>query len=48
MTGGQPALLIALPVDHGQELVHIPGIAAAPLPTTATAERAGAMPGTRG
>ncbi|MGY0064028.1 IS110 family RNA-guided transposase [Streptomyces sp. LZ34] len=27
MTGGEPALLIALLVNHGQELVYIPGIA---------------------
>ncbi|OKI26592.1 transposase [Streptomyces sp. CB03578] len=27
MTGGEPALLIALLVSHGQELVYIPGIA---------------------
>ncbi|MDQ0938086.1 hypothetical protein QFZ49_008068 [Streptomyces turgidiscabies] len=27
VTGGEPGLLIALLVDHGQELVHIPGIA---------------------
>ncbi|MFD7438681.1 IS110 family transposase [Streptomyces sp. NPDC059861] len=27
MTGGEPALLIALLVNHGQELVYIPGVA---------------------
>jgi transposase len=27
MTGGEPALLIALLVNHGQELVYVPGIA---------------------
>ncbi|MGW1810118.1 IS110 family transposase [Streptomyces sp. NPDC002078] len=27
MTGGEPALLIALLVNHGQELIYIPGIA---------------------
>lgn len=27
MTGGEPALLIALLVNHGQELVYIPGLA---------------------
>lgn len=27
MTGGEPGLLIALLVNHGQELVYIPGIA---------------------
>lgn len=27
MTGGEPALLIALLINHGQELVYIPGIA---------------------
>ena len=45
MTGGEPALLLALLVNHGQEVLYIPGRRSTG-PPTATAARARPTPGT--